>query len=136
LLGVSLSPCHPYHPAGVGSRIGQVATGHVAFVRRKNTRPPGFSKFSRPPVGSLALWPGDSLTIPKMALSIGFTSFVSSTRAIQATGRLTLAPVGLTPTEHASLRWTHPLPLIPSALPYSRLRLVEQFPHKSIFRYY
>jgi hypothetical protein len=32
--------------------------------------------FSRPPVGSLALRPGDSLTIPKMALSIGFKRFV------------------------------------------------------------
>jgi hypothetical protein len=61
-------------------------------------------------MGSLALRPGDSLTIPKMALSIGFTGFVSSTDAIQATGLLTSAPVGLTPTEHASLRWTHSLP--------------------------
>ena len=58
-------------------------------------------------MGSLALRPGDSLTIPKMALSIGFISFVSSTNAIQATGLLTLAPMGLTPTEHTSLSWTH-----------------------------
>jgi hypothetical protein len=116
LLSVSLSPCYPYHPAGVGNRIGQGATDHVAFMRRENTRPPGFIKLSGPPVGSLALWPGDSLTIPKMALSIGFTCFVSSTRAIQATGLLTLAQVGLTPTEHASLRWTHSLPFIPPAL--------------------
>jgi hypothetical protein len=56
-----------------------------------------------------------------MALSIGFTSFVSSTRAIQATGLLTLAPVGLTPTENASLRWTHWLLLIPSALQHMQL---------------
>ena len=76
----------------------------------------GVYKLSGPPVGSLALWPGDSLTIPKMALSIGFTCFVSSTRAIQATGLLTLAPVGLTPTEHASLRWTHSLLFILSGL--------------------
>ena len=53
-------------------------------------------------MGSLTLRPGDSLTIPKMALSIGFTGFVSSTDAIQATGLLTSTPVGLTPTEHAS----------------------------------
>ena len=59
-------------------------------------------------MGSLLLRPGDSLTIPKMALSIGFRSLVSLLSAIQATGLLTLAPVGLTPTEHASLRWTHP----------------------------
>jgi len=58
-------------------------------------------------VGSLPLRPGDSLTIPRMALSIGFIHFVSSTNAIQATGLLTLTPVGLmSPTEHASLRWT------------------------------
>ena len=58
-------------------------------------------------MGSLTLRPGDSLTIPKMALSISFTGFVSSTDVIQATGLLTLAPVGLSPTEHASLCWTH-----------------------------
>ena len=58
-------------------------------------------------MGSLSLRPGDSLTIPRMALSVGFTRFVSSTSATQATGLLTLTPVGLPPTEHASLRWTH-----------------------------
>jgi hypothetical protein len=42
-----------------------------------------------------------------MALSIGFLRFVSSTDAIQATGLLTVALVGLTLTEHASLCWTH-----------------------------
>ena len=58
-------------------------------------------------MGSLALRPGDLLTIPRMALSVGFICFVSSTNATQATGLLTLAPVGLSPTEHASLRWSH-----------------------------
>jgi len=42
-----------------------------------------------------------------MALSIGFRSSLSFPPAIQATGPLTLAPVGLSPTEHASLCWTH-----------------------------
>src|SRR5215470_2329435 len=37
-----------------------------------------------------------------MALSVGFIRFVSSTNATQATGALTLSPVGLSPTEHAS----------------------------------
>jgi len=32
--------------------------------------------FSRPPVGLLSLRPGNSLTIPKMALSVGFIGFV------------------------------------------------------------
>ena len=62
---------------------------------------------SRPPVSSLPLRPGDSLTLPKRALSVGSTRFVSSTDATQATRLLTPTPVGLTPTEHASLRWTH-----------------------------
>ncbi len=75
---------------------------------------------SGPPVGSLALRPGDSLTIPKMALSIGFKNSVSLLPAIQATGRLTLAPVGLPPTEHASLCWTHSLQETPSDLPKRR----------------
>jgi hypothetical protein len=36
--------------------------------------------------GSLPLRPGDSLTILKMALSVGFIRFVSSTNATQVTG--------------------------------------------------
>jgi len=67
-------------------------------------------------MGSLALRPGNSLTVPKTALSVSFTRFVSSTGVTQATGLLTLAPVGLTPTEHASLRWTHSLPKTSSAV--------------------
>ena len=58
-------------------------------------------------MGSLALRPGDSLTIPRMALSVGFTRFVSSANATDATELLTPTLVGLTPTEHVSLRWTH-----------------------------
>ena len=42
-----------------------------------------------------------------MALSVGFIRFVSSADATQVTGLLTVALVGLTPTEHASLCWTH-----------------------------
>jgi len=63
--------------------------------------------FSRPPLGSLALRPGDSLAIPKMALSVGFIRFVSSTDATLTTGLLTLTLVGLIPTEHVCLVWTH-----------------------------
>jgi len=67
-------------------------------------------------VGSLTLRPGDLLTLLARALSIGFIDFVSSTDTIQATGILTISPVGLTPTEHARLSWTHCLPFIPSGL--------------------
>jgi len=51
-----------------------------------------------------------------MALSIGFTRFVSSADATQVTGLLTFAPVGLSPTEHASLCWTHSFAKIRSVL--------------------
>src|ERR1022692_1396778 len=67
-------------------------------------------------MGSLSLRPGDLLTIPKMALSVGFIRFVSSTDATQAKGLLTFTPVGLPPTEHVCLSWTHSLPIIPSEL--------------------
>ena len=42
-----------------------------------------------------------------MALSVGFIRFVSSTNATHATGLLSGTPVGLPPTEHASLCWSH-----------------------------
>src|SRR5271157_5298381 len=71
---------------------------------------------SRPPVGSLSLRPGDSLTILWMALSVGFIRFVSSTDATQATKLPTLALMGLTPIEHVSLRWTHSLAKIKNAI--------------------
>jgi hypothetical protein len=59
-------------------------------------------------MGSLSLRPDDLLTILTMALSIGFRSSISFLSAIPASGLLTITPVGLPPTEHASLRWTHP----------------------------
>jgi hypothetical protein len=37
-------------------------------------------------MGSLPLRPGDSLTVPWTALSVGFIRLVSSTDATQATG--------------------------------------------------
>jgi len=46
----------------------------------------GFFFLSRLPLGSLSLRPGDSLTIPRMALSVGFICFVPSADATQATG--------------------------------------------------
>jgi hypothetical protein len=70
--------------------------------------------FSRPPLGSLSLRPGDSLTILiKMALSVGFIHFVSSGNATQAKGLLTSTPVGLPPTEHVCSYWTHLCAIIP-----------------------
>ena len=101
LLDMSLPPCCPYHPAEVTCRLGQSAPCHAAFARPQRARLSDYI-LSRPLLGSLALRPGDSLTIPRMALSVGFIRFVSSTNATQATGSLTFSPVGLSPTEHAS----------------------------------
>ncbi len=56
---------------------------------------------------SLPLRPGHSLTILLMALSMGFRDSVSLLPATQATGRLALAPAGLSPAEHVCLSWTH-----------------------------
>src|SRR5262244_1016929 len=75
------------------------------------------SFLSRPPLGSPALRPGDSLTIPRMALSVSFIRFVSSADATDATELLTPTLVGLTPTEHVSLRWTHYCPNAMRAAP-------------------
>src|SRR5215510_39511 len=92
------------------------------------------SFLSRPPLGSRALRPGDSLTIPRMALSVSFIRFVSSADATDATELLTPTLVGLTPTEHVSLRWTHYCPKTPPAFtggvrrPRRQSPLVEQFP--------
>jgi hypothetical protein len=49
----------------------------------------------------------DLLTILKMALSIGFRDSIRLLPAIQATRLLTLTSVGLSPTERASLSWSH-----------------------------
>jgi hypothetical protein len=70
--------------------------------------------FSRPPLGSRALRPGDLLTVLTTALSIGFIRFVSSADATQATELLTLSLVGLAPTEHVCLSWTHSFAIIAS----------------------
>jgi hypothetical protein len=68
---------------------------------------------SRPLVGSLPFRPGDSLTVPRMAWSVGFLLFVSSAEATPAARVLTVPPVGLAPTEQASLSWTHWSTLLP-----------------------
>src|SRR5215467_13622949 len=92
-------------PPGARRRVSQTATAHVAFAESSTARPPGFGccgATSR----SLALRPGDSLPFPRMALSIGFRVLVSLHPAIQATGRLALAPAGLTPARRTCLVWT------------------------------
>ena len=59
-------------------------------------------------MGSLSLRPGDSLTVPRTALSVGFIRFVSSTNATQATGFRLFPRWDSPPTEHASLSLVAP----------------------------
>jgi hypothetical protein len=103
----------PSHSAGVACRLGQSTPCHAGFVPDQRTWPSD-SYLSRPLLDSVTLRLGDSLTIPRMALSVGFIRFVSSAYATQAMGLLTFAPVGLSRTEHASLRWTHYFAEVPS----------------------
>ena len=62
---------------------------------------------SGPPVRSLSLRPGDSLTLLPRAWSVGFRVSVSLHPATRVTGALALTPAGLTPAEHVSFLWTH-----------------------------
>ena len=69
---------------------------------------PRHLRFSRHPRRSLALRPGHSLAIPWMTWSIGFSSVGFPSGCYPSYGALALTPVGLTPTEHTCLIWTHP----------------------------
>src|SRR5664279_1525970 len=62
---------------------------------------------SGPPVRSFSLRPNDSLTIPRMALSIDFRGSVSFPPGYPSYRTLTFVLVGLPPTEYTSLRWTY-----------------------------
>ena len=68
---------------------------------------PRHLRFSRHPRRSLALRPGHSLAIPWMTWSIGFSSVGFPSGCYPSYGALALTPVGLTPTEHTCLIWTH-----------------------------
>ena len=69
---------------------------------------PRHLRFSRHHRRSLALRPGHSLAIPWMTWSIGFSSVGFPSGCYPSYGALALTPVGLTPTEHTCLIWTHP----------------------------
>jgi hypothetical protein len=63
---------------------------------------------------SLPLRPGDSLTTPRVALSMGSRSVgLPSSCHPSYRGFWFLPPVGLAPTERASLRWSHPIAGLP-----------------------
>jgi hypothetical protein len=60
-------------------------------------------------MGSLALRPGDSLTILLDGFVNRLQEFSFLPSCYSSYGAWTFTPVGLAPTDHASLRWTHRL---------------------------
>ncbi len=82
-------PCHraaPTTPPECLAASVSLRQSMLPSPRRRGLGLQYLFSFSRPPVALLALRPGDLLTIPKMALSVGFIRFVSSTDATLATG--------------------------------------------------
>ena len=86
LLSMSLSPCCPYHPAGVTCRVSQICDTPCCLRPKAEGSASGVN-FLR---GHLWVHSrcGPVTCSPSLtrALSIGFIGFVSSTDAIQATG--------------------------------------------------
>jgi len=105
-----LSPYCPTTPPECHVASVSPAPRHVAFIRRKDSA--SGSKFFFEATSGFTFRCGPVTRSPSltMALSVGFTSFVSSTGATQAKGLLTFTPVGLPPTEHVCPSWTHSLP--------------------------
>ena len=106
LLSVSLSPCCRSHPAGVVRRISQSATAHAAFAFTVAGSASGAAHFRghlcvRLRYG-LETRPHPTDEAVERLQKVGFPSpCAPSYRA------LAFPLVGLPPTEHASLCWTH-----------------------------
>jgi len=73
----SAHPCHRAAPTTPPERIDTSVRVRRSMMPSPHPRQLGLRSyfFSGPPMGSLALRPGDSLTIPRMALSVGFRAF-------------------------------------------------------------
>ena len=101
-------------------------TPHAAFAQKREARPSGFV-LSRP-YGFTALRPGDSLTILfRWLRQWASEREVSFPPCHSSYGAWTFTPVGLAPTDHASLRWTH---RFSGAILFlgDKARLISRFP--------
>jgi len=106
LLSVSLSPCRRSHPARVVRRVSQCATAHAAFafpVAGSASGAPHFRGHLCVRLRySLGTRPHPTDEAVERLQKVGFPSPCSpSYRA------LAFLLVGFSPTEHASLSWTH-----------------------------
>src|SRR2546425_3622302 len=86
-------------------RVSQTATIPAAFARKVGARPP--EPFLEATLAFTHVTARPLAPILPMVSSMGSRALVSRRPAIQATGRLAVAPVGLPPTEHVCLLWTH-----------------------------
>ena len=106
MLGVSLFPCRRSHPARVVRRVSQCATAHAAFAFPVAGSASGAAHFRGHHCVrlrySLETRPHPADEVVERLQKVGFPSPCSpSYRA------LAFSLVGLSPTEHASLSWTH-----------------------------
>ena len=76
-------------------------------------------------MGLLSLRPGDLLPILKDGFRRSASSaLLSSADATQAKGLLAFTPVGLPPTEHVYLSWTHSFAKIRNVFEMNSMRMV------------
>jgi hypothetical protein len=102
---VSCAPCRRSHPAG-GDSSRQPDCDDPCCLRAQSKRSAsGIVSRGYPCVHSR--YSPATRSHPSDGSSIGSRALVSRRPAIQATGRLAVAPVGLPPTEHVCLFWTH-----------------------------
>ena len=106
MLGMSWSSCHRYHPAEVEQPC-RSAFGCPCCLRRTVVGSAFGALHFRGHLCVHFRYGPMTRSLPRETLSTGFRMLVSRHPAIQATGRLTLTPAGLSPAEHASLHWTH-----------------------------
>ena len=103
---VSWSPCRRSHPAGGGSSR-QPGCDDPCCLRAKSRRSASGASTFEATLAFTHVTARQLAPILPMVSSMGFRALVSLRPAIQATGRLAVAPVGLLPTEHVCLFWTH-----------------------------
>ena len=104
MLNAPLSSCRRFHPARVARRVGQDCRDPCC-LRPAVVGSASGAPYFRGQCAFTSLRPDDSLPTLTMGLPMGFRVLVSRHPAIHATRLLTLASVGLPPTEHVSLHW-------------------------------
>ena len=102
MLGASLPPCRRCYPAGGGRRFSQSATAPAAFAHNQRARPPRLDLFEATSAFTLvtAWWLAHH---PMDGFANGLQSISFPPLRHSGYGAVAPTPVGLTPTERASL---------------------------------